>query len=51
MLFRSLHGRPLPAGGGTGDERRVALFAGGQLVAVAERAGDVLKPRVVVTDE
>ncbi len=46
-----LHGRPLPAGGGTGDERRVALFAGGQLVAVAERAGDVLKPRVVVADE
>jgi hypothetical protein len=26
----------------------VALFAEGQLVAVAERVGDVLKPRVVV---
>jgi hypothetical protein len=28
----------------------VALFAPDGLVAVAERAGDVLKPRVVVAD-
>jgi len=28
----------------------VALFAAGQLVAVAEQAGDVLKPRVVVVE-
>jgi tRNA pseudouridine55 synthase len=29
----------------------VALFAAGQLVAVAERVGDLLKPRVVVAEE
>ena len=45
------HGRPLPAGGGTGDERRVALFADGRLLAVAERSGELLKPRVVVAEE
>jgi hypothetical protein len=28
----------------------MALFAGGQLVAVAERVGEVLKPRVVVAE-
>ena len=44
-----MHGRPVPAG--KGEDGRVALFADGQLVAVAERAGDVLKPRVVVADE
>ena len=47
------HGRPVPAGDvGAGD--RVALFADGALVAVAERADQdgaaVLKPRVVVAD-
>ena len=46
-----MHGRPLPAGGGTRDEGRVALFSDGQLVAVAERVGDVLKPRVVVAEQ
>jgi hypothetical protein len=45
-----VHGRPLVAGGGTGDEGRVALFSGGCLVAVAERVGDALKPRVVLAD-
>ena len=45
-----VHGRPLVAGGGTGDEGRVALFSGGYLVAVAERVGDALKPRVVLAD-
>ena len=45
-----LHGRPIARGGETGDEGRVALFSGGHLVAVAERAGDALKPRVVLAD-
>ena len=45
-----LHGRSVPDGSGTGDEGRVALFAGDQLVAVAERVGEVLKPRVVVAE-
>ena len=44
-----MHGRPVPAG--MGEEGRVALFADGHLVAVAEREGEVLKPRVVVADE
>jgi tRNA pseudouridine55 synthase len=43
-----VHGRPVPAA--KGAEARVALFAGGELVAVAERVGEVLKPRVVVAD-
>jgi tRNA pseudouridine55 synthase len=44
-----IHGRPVPAG----DETwvgNVALFWSEELVAVAERVGDVLKPRVVVVD-
>lgn len=45
-----LHGRPIASGPGTGDEGRVALFSGGRLVAVAERVGNTLKPRVVLTD-
>jgi tRNA pseudouridine55 synthase len=49
----AIHGRPLPAGGAT--EGRVALFATGSLVGVAEMAvmdgAPVLKPRVVVADE
>ena len=44
------HGRSVAAGSGTGDEGRVALFSHGHLVAVAERVGDVLKPRVVLAD-
>jgi tRNA pseudouridine55 synthase len=43
-----LHGRPLPAA--PGEDARVALFAGSELVAVAERVGEVLKPRVVVAE-
>jgi hypothetical protein len=47
-----VHGRPVGTERGTGEGQgeggRVALFAEGQLVAVAERVGDVLKPRVVV---
>lgn len=42
------HGRPIPAGGETGEGGSVALFHGGALVAVAVRVGDVLKPRVVL---
>jgi tRNA pseudouridine55 synthase len=45
-----LHGRPIATGRGTGDEGRVALFFGGHLVAVAERAGDALKPHLVLAD-
>ena len=44
----ALHGRPLPAVKGEGE--RVALFADGHLIAVAERVGDLLKPRVVVAE-
>jgi tRNA pseudouridine55 synthase len=46
-----VHGRPLPAGAGTRDEGRVALFADGRLLAVAERTGELLKPRIVVAEE
>jgi tRNA pseudouridine55 synthase len=46
-----LHGRPIASGPGAGDEGPVALFAAGRLVAVAERVGDALKPRVVLAEE
>jgi tRNA pseudouridine55 synthase len=46
-----VHGRPVPVGDGTRETGKVALFWSGQLVAVAERMGDVLKPRVVVVDQ
>jgi tRNA pseudouridine55 synthase len=46
----ALHGRPLPAGDEAGEAGNVALFAAGALVAVAERVGEVLKPRVVVAE-
>lgn len=42
-----LHGRPIASGT---EEGRVALFSDGRLVAVAERVGDALKPRVVLAD-
>ena len=44
-----IHGRWITA---TGDDATtpVAMFAGEMLVAVADRAGDVLKPRVVLAD-
>ena len=44
----ALHGRPVPAE--KEEEGRVALFANGHLIAVAERVGDLLKPRVVVAE-
>lgn len=46
MHTRVRHGRPLPASGAA--EPMVALCAGDELVAVAERSGDLLKPRVVL---
>ncbi len=42
-----VHGRPLPA---IDEAGRVALFAGEELVAVGERLGDIVKPRVVVAE-
>ncbi|MGH7645670.1 MAG: tRNA pseudouridine(55) synthase TruB [Gemmatimonadales bacterium] len=44
----AVHGRAVPADAVSGP--RVALFAADGLVAVAERAGDALRPRVVVVD-
>ncbi len=46
-----LHGRPVPAGHGTRETGNVALFAAGELVAVAQVVGDLLKARVVVSEE
>jgi hypothetical protein len=45
-----VHGRPIAAQPGSDARSPIALFAGGELVAVAEALGAVLKPRVVVTD-
>jgi tRNA pseudouridine55 synthase len=47
-----LHGRPLKVGRSTTDTRSpIALFAGEDLLAVAECVGEVLKPRVVVAED
>jgi len=46
-----IHGRAVPAGSGMRDAGCVALFADGQLVAIAQQVGDVLKPRVVVAEQ
>ncbi|HXL06598.1 MAG TPA: tRNA pseudouridine(55) synthase TruB [Gemmatimonadales bacterium] len=46
-----IHGRAVPAGSGMRDAGSVALFANGQLVAIAQQVGDVLKPRVVVAEQ
>ncbi len=52
-----VHGRPIAAGTGVGGPESgpltpgpVALFAGRDLVAVADLEGELLKPRVVVTE-
>jgi tRNA pseudouridine55 synthase len=42
------HGRPISAG--TAPSAPIALVHSDQLVAVAERSGDVLRPRVVLVD-
>lgn len=44
-----VHGRWIAAAG-EAEAEPVAMFAGETLVAVADRAGDVLKPRVVLAD-
>src|SRR2546422_400199 len=46
-----LHGRPIEAARIADTEDRVALFAGNELLAVAEQVGDLLKPRVVVAED
>ena len=46
-----LHGRPLRGELTPQAGHPIALFAGDELLAVAERAGDFLKPRVVVAEE
>lgn len=45
-----VHGRWIPVSDGGPATSLVAMFAGETLVAVADRAGDVLKPRVVLAD-
>jgi tRNA pseudouridine55 synthase len=46
-----MHGRPVPAAREPGPEKRIAVFSGDELVAVAEESGDLLKPRVVVAED
>jgi len=45
-----VHGRPIKRDPVPDTRDPVALFAGAELLAVAEVEGEVLKPRVVVTD-
>jgi tRNA pseudouridine55 synthase len=47
-----VHGRPLKSAHPIADNRNpIALFSGGELLAVAEQAGELLKPRVVVAED
>jgi len=48
-----VHGRPIPSTSAPiADSRQpIALFAGDELLAVAEQSGDLLKPRVVVAED
>jgi tRNA pseudouridine55 synthase len=46
-----VHGRSIDAGSGERGAGTVALFAGPEVVAVAEVEGDLLRPRVVVAPE
>ena len=47
-----VHGRPIRVEErGARSEEPVALFAGQELLAVAEQVGDLLKPRVVVAED
>jgi tRNA pseudouridine55 synthase len=43
-----LHGRPVKSDPAADSRSPVAVFAGDELLAVAEVAGELLKPRVVV---
>ena len=43
-----IHGRPIAAAPIADSRAPIAVFAGAELIAVAERVGDELKPRVVV---
>jgi tRNA pseudouridine55 synthase len=45
-----LHGRPIPRAPVAESREPIALFAGAELLAVAEQVGDLLKPRVVVAE-
>lgn len=46
-----LHGRPIAALPIADSRQPVAVFAGEELVAVAEQVGELLKPRVVVAED
>jgi len=46
-----VHGRPIPNTQMAEGGRLTAVFAGEELVAVAEPTGDLLKPRVVVAED
>lgn len=45
-----VHGRPIQRTPAAAARSPVALFAGGELLAVAEQVGELLKPRVVVAE-
>ena len=45
-----VHGRPIPSGQSPDGRWQMAIFAGDELVAVADQVGDLLKPRVVVAE-
>ena len=46
-----VHGRPIRVDQIADSQEPIAVFAGEELVAVAEQIGDLLKPRVVVADQ
>lgn len=46
-----VHGRPLPSAPIADSQKPIAVFAGEELVAVAEQVGELLKPRVVVAED
>jgi tRNA pseudouridine55 synthase len=45
-----VHGRTIPGSARAEIGQSVAVFEGGELLAVAEQVGDLLKPRVVVAE-
>jgi tRNA pseudouridine55 synthase len=46
-----IHGRPIRSDPVADSREPIAVFDGGELLAVAEQAGEVLKPRVVVAED